>query len=279
VAQQPLLATAISCGGMHTAAVTSAGHLYCWGRADNGQLGIGRQWLEAGDPACTGVGESRVITCQLLYGIAPDPCGRMIAVTPVLVQPGCFDSPVKQVGAHMIEAASLQAGGASLHQSSAGVRCLTPRVSQVSCGAFHTAVVTVAGSVYTWGREEHGMLGHDVPPDNFYDAQDRPKIVDNMGQLEVRGVLSSPTGLEEWRVLTGRLSFVGVKGAESVSCGGWHTVIVTKCGKLFTCGRGEYGRLGVGDQTSHLTLTPVDALAVRRTGARDRLGVRRPRSC
>jgi len=54
--KQELKAVQISCGGMHTAAVTPEGNLYCWGRADNGQLGIGRSWLEASDPACTGVG-------------------------------------------------------------------------------------------------------------------------------------------------------------------------------------------------------------------------------
>lgn len=42
---------------MHTAAVTADGRLYCWGRADNGQLGIGRQWLEASDAERTGVGQ------------------------------------------------------------------------------------------------------------------------------------------------------------------------------------------------------------------------------
>jgi len=56
---------------------------------------------------------------------------------------------------------------------------------QVSCGAFHTAVVTRKGTVFTWGREEHGMLGHAVPATNFYDALDKPKVVDNMEKIEV----------------------------------------------------------------------------------------------
>ena len=55
------------------------------------------------------------------------------------------------------------------------------------------------------------MLGHDVSPDKFTDAQDRPKEVETQGQM----------GL-----------------AIGVSCGGWHTCVVTESGKVFTCGRG-----------------------------------------
>lgn len=32
--------------------------------------------------------------------------------------------------------------------------------------------------------------------------------------------------------------------------------------QLFTCGRGEYGRLGLGDQKSHLTMAAVEGLKV-----------------
>ncbi len=31
-----------------------------------------------------------------------------------------------------------------------------------ACGASHTAVVTEAGALYTWGDAESGQLGHDT---------------------------------------------------------------------------------------------------------------------
>jgi hypothetical protein len=41
--------------------------------------------------------------------------------------------------------------------------------------------------------------------------------------------------------------------------------VVTDTGKLLTCGRGEYGRLGLGEQSSHLVLVQVVALKVGAT--------------
>lgn len=40
--------------------------------------------------------------------------------------------------------------------------CFLPlfgRQASIACGAFHTAAVTTEGECYTWGKEDHGMLG------------------------------------------------------------------------------------------------------------------------
>ena len=31
--------------------------------------------------------------------------------------------------------------------------------ASIACGGFHTAAVTTEGECYTWGKEDHGMLG------------------------------------------------------------------------------------------------------------------------
>ena len=46
-----------------------------------------------------------------------------------------------------------------------------------------------------------------------------------------------------------------------VACGGSHTAVATKGGGVFTFGRGEYGRLGHGDEENQLSPRRVPAAA------------------
>lgn len=36
----------------------------------------------------------------------------------------------------------------------------------------------------------------------------------------------------------------------AVACGGWHSAVIGEKGGVWLCGRGEFGRLGLGDQAS-----------------------------
>uniref|UniRef100_K3W6X4 RCC1-like domain-containing protein n=1 Tax=Globisporangium ultimum (strain ATCC 200006 / CBS 805.95 / DAOM BR144) TaxID=431595 RepID=K3W6X4_GLOUD len=159
----------ISCGGAHMAALTDKGHVYMWGRCDNGQLGIGQAWLHDSD-------------CEGLLGVSHP---------------------------HRVEGFGDE------------------KVVQVACGAFHSAAVTEAGSVYIWGKEDYGMLG-----------------VGQTSDVQV------PQKIELFETMP----------ALRVSCGGWHTVVVTKSGDCYSFGRGEYGRLGLGDTRSRYKPQKVEAL-------------------
>ncbi|KAK8455172.1 hypothetical protein SEVIR_4G096600v4 [Setaria viridis] len=93
-------------------------------------------------------------------------------------------------------------------------------IESVACGEFHTCAVSFCGDLYTWGDGTHysGVLGHGNDTAHWI-----PKKV--CGPLE---------GLH----------------ISSVSCGPWHTVIVTSLGQLFTIGDGVFGALGHGDRLS-----------------------------
>ena len=44
-----------------------------------------------------------------------------------------------------------------------------------------------------------------------------------------------------------------------VACGVFHRMALTAAGHAWTCGRNEYGQLGVGDTAKRLGFTQVDA--------------------
>lgn len=99
------------------------------------------------------------------------------------------------------------------------VQGLSGRVTAFACGAFHSAAVVEGGELYTWGKGEWGMLGHRTIGDEH-----RPRVVELLRHTRV----------------------------VAVSCGGWHTAAITESGEVFAFGRGEYGRLGLGDTSSRI---------------------------
>lgn len=107
-------------------------------------------------------------------------------------------------------------------------------IELVACGEFHTCAVTISGDLYTWGDGTHnfGLLGHGSEVSHCI-----PKVI---GQLDGMHV-------------------------SSISCGPWHTAVVTSSGKLFTFGDGTFGALGHGDCRSAKMPREVEALKGLRT--------------
>lgn len=87
------------------------------------------------------------------------------------------------------------------------------RPRQVSCGGFHTAVVTADGHLYTFGGGEHGQLGHNDRVNKL-----KPTLVEAL-----EGVFVS-----------------------QITCGWSHSVALTSTGKVYSWGNGDHGKLGHG---------------------------------
>lgn len=218
----------ISCGGCHSGAVTRNGELYMWGEAHWGQLGLQKEY--------TSTQQATPARC-----IIRDDQGREVKVVKVscggahtaaltdngeVYMWGRCDSGQLGAGQKWIEVASDE-GSLSVSTPHHVDGFDGEKVVQVACGAFHTAAVTESGAVYIWGKEDYGMLG--------------------VGQCSD---LHHPQ----------RIEFFNDKPALRVSCGGWHTVVVTKNGECYTFGRGEFGRLGLGDTRSRTRPHLVQAL-------------------
>lgn len=145
-------------------------------------------------------------------------------------------------------------------------------VHHVACGVRHAALVTRQGEVFTWGEESGGRLGHGVGSDVI-----KPRLVESLALSNVdfvscgefhtcavtmagefyswgdgthnAGLLGHGTDISHWipKRVSGPLDGLQVA---SVTCGPWHTALVTSTGQLFTFGDGTFGVLGHGNRDS-----------------------------
>jgi len=143
------------------------------------------------------------------------------------------------------------------------------RISKVSCGWYHSALLTDMGLVYTWGSGEGGALGHgdfedcDVPRlvTAFTDtllidigsggdlAHSHTAAVSREGKVYCWGsggtVGSGDTKLRSSPHLIDPTHFEDLQ-VDSIACGGSFSVALTCDGGMFSWGLWLHGRLGLG---------------------------------
>uniref|UniRef100_A0A5B7B2F9 Uncharacterized protein n=1 Tax=Davidia involucrata TaxID=16924 RepID=A0A5B7B2F9_DAVIN len=160
-------------------------------------------------------------------------------------------------------------------------------VHHIACGVRHAALVTRQGEVFTWGEESGGRLGHGVGKDVA-----QPRLVESLAVCSVdfvacgefhtcavtmtgelytwgdgthnTGLLGHGTDLSHWipKRISGPLEGLQVA---LVTCGPWHTALVTSTGQLFTFGDGTFGVLGHGDKENVSYPREVESLLGLRT--------------
>lgn len=92
-------------------------------------------------------------------------------------------------------------------------------IVNVACGGHHSVAVTNDGELYSWGMGTEGQLGH-----NARENQPLPRLcIGLLGHLITK-----------------------------VACGGSHSVAIAVDGTVFTWGRGKNGRLGHGNEETHI---------------------------
>lgn len=160
-------------------------------------------------------------------------------------------------------------------------------VHLIACGVQHAALVTRQGEVFTWGEESGGRLGHGVVKDVL-----QPRLVESLvaynvdfvacgefhscavtmsGELYTwgdgthnAGLLGHGNEVSHWipKRVAGPLEGLQVA---SVTCGPWHTAIITSTGQLFTFGDGTFGVLGHGNRENIPYPREVESLSGLRT--------------
>jgi hypothetical protein len=87
-------------------------------------------------------------------------------------------------------------------------------VTDISCGRFHSLVLTNCGEVYAWGHNYWGQIGNGCN-----DNQLKP--------IKVKGFNNE-------RVVM-------------ISCGEFYSMALTECGHVYSWGWNEFGQLGIGN--------------------------------
>eukprot|EP00197_Chlamydomonas_leiostraca_P014556 CAMPEP_0202864320 /NCGR_PEP_ID=MMETSP1391-20130828/4611_1 /ASSEMBLY_ACC=CAM_ASM_000867 /TAXON_ID=1034604 /ORGANISM="Chlamydomonas leiostraca, Strain SAG 11-49" /LENGTH=825 /DNA_ID=CAMNT_0049544055 /DNA_START=66 /DNA_END=2539 /DNA_ORIENTATION=+ len=93
----------------------------------------------------------------------------------------------------------------------------------IAAGAFHNMALSKQAEVYTWGTNDYGQLGNGYTTYN-----------------------TTPCRVKDME---------GVQVAD-ITAGGWHSLALTRHGEVYAWGRGEYGRLGIGDRSGSSKLRP-----------------------
>ncbi|MBU1243722.1 DUF4215 domain-containing protein [Myxococcota bacterium] len=134
-------AASVSAGAWHTCAVKLDGSLWCWGRNDRGQLGVG-------------VTEDRlspVVIADLVVGVAQVSCGY--GHTCIISN----DGSASCWGAN--DFGQLGNGTATDSPSPVQVSGFGSEIAGISAGDEFTCARKVDGSPFCWGRNDLGQLG------------------------------------------------------------------------------------------------------------------------
>ncbi|XP_021290020.1 ultraviolet-B receptor UVR8-like [Herrania umbratica] len=230
--------TSVAAGGRHTLALSDMGQVWGWGYGGEGQLGLGSRIKMVSSP--------HLIPCIEQTTSGKD---RSLAV-----HQGSLSSQMQLSKAY------------------------GSYVKEITCGGRHSAVITDAGALLTFGWGLYGQCGQGSTSDLL-----KPTCVSSLSGIQVLGVAAGlwhtvcvavdgqvyafggnqfgqlGTGAEQAETSPRQLDATSLEGkhAKMVSCGARHSVILTDDGRVLSWGWNKYGQLGLGDTIDRNTPAPV----------------------
>ncbi|CAB3375688.1 Hypothetical predicted protein [Cloeon dipterum] len=162
----------VACGGAHSAAITSSGEIYTWGKGRYGRLGHG----DSDDQL-----KPKRVKALEGYNVVDVACGSGDAQTLCITD----DDNVWSWGDG--DYGKLGRGGSDGCKVPMKIESLAGLgVIKVECGSQFSVALTRSGSVYTWGKGDYHRLGHGTD-----DHVRRPRKV---AALQGKRVISIATG-------------------------------------------------------------------------------------
>ncbi|KAK9283880.1 hypothetical protein L1049_012135 [Liquidambar formosana] len=156
----------------------------------------------------------------------------------------------------------------SMNSEGQGFRVPGSYVKGIACGGRHSAVITDAGALLTFGWGLYGQCGQGSTDDEL-----SPTCVSSLLGIRIDGVAAGlwhtvcisadgdvyafggnqfgqlGTGVDQAETLPRLLEAPSLENmhAKIVSCGARHTAVITEERKVFCWGWNKYGQLGLGD--------------------------------
>lgn len=261
----------IACGSGHSLIVTSNGAVYTWGRGDDGRLGHS-------DMAWKYI--PRLVSALVCHKVVQATCGsyHTAAVTE--------DGHLYTWGGGMY--GKLGHGNEMGHSTPTRVEALFKdgiKVTSVACGSRHTVALDAEGQIFSWGDRELGVVGHGVADGHQYtplQVSGADLALVTIKQISACGfhTLALSEGGDVYSWGEGKFGRLGIGNEDNqltpmrvppnaswlgdpvvqVTCGGFHSALVTEMGRCYTCGGGEHGQLGHGEKANKMVFMLVESL-------------------
>jgi len=248
-----LVFSQVSAGDYHSCAIATGGAMYCWGRNDEGQLGIGTSDSTAHPVPLEVLGGQHYVSVTTGNGFT---CG-------VAASGGTWCWGLSALGA----LGSSVAGDACVGgQTCVPIPSLVTgglRFASVGAGATFVCAVSSANAAYCWGYDDQGQLGNGT---TSVAGQDAPAPISGQWQFvsvaggsghacalttgytamcwgaNERGQL----GIGNFMTQTTATAVAGGLTFSEITAGTYHTCAITPLGAAYCWGHNHYGRLGNG---------------------------------
>ena len=209
--------------GSHSCAVLDDGRIKCWGRNDNGQLGLGDTANRGADPGNLGAALAAV---PLGSGLTAVTVATGSSHSCALLDNGaikCWGSNFNgQLGLGDSADRGDQSGEMGDSLPSVGLTTVNPTPVQIAAGGDHSCAVMSDGAAYCWGLNAFGQLG--------------------VGDTENRGDDAGETATNLPPVRLG-----AQMTAAAIAAGVSHTCALSESGFIKCWGNNRFGQLGQGD--------------------------------
>ncbi|XP_027772775.1 ultraviolet-B receptor UVR8 isoform X3 [Solanum pennellii] len=218
----------VAAGGRHTLALSDIGQVWGWGYGGEGQLGLGSRIRMVSSPHPVPCIDSSSLRKERVMGLSH----------------GCPGSEGQ------------------------GLRVPGNYIKRIACGGRHSAVITDAGALLTFGWGLYGQCGQGSTDDEL-----SPTCVSSLLGIRIESVAAGlwhtvcisadgdvyafggnqfgqlGTGAEQAETLPRLLDAPSLENmhVKVVSCGARHTAVITGDSKVFCWGWNKYGQLGLGD--------------------------------